>query len=75
MSIKISAERLARLQTIQQFLEANPTITENQLRWALRHREKNGLGPYVFARVNFRPLTLLLDPAPVARWFGVAVRA
>jgi hypothetical protein len=25
--------------------------------------------------VNFRPLTLLLDPAPVARWFGVVVRA
>jgi hypothetical protein len=25
--------------------------------------------------VNFRPLTLLLDPVPVARWFGVVVRA
>jgi hypothetical protein len=75
MSIKISAERLAQLKTITEFLAAHPKITENQLRWALRHRETNGLKPYVFTRVNFRPLTLLLDPVPVARWFGVVVRA
>lgn len=75
MSTKISAERLARLQPIPDFLAAHPNISENQLRWALRHRESNGLGPYVFVRVNFRPLTLLLDPIPVARWFGVVVKA
>lgn len=64
-----------RLQTIEQFLAANPTITENQLRWAIRNRASNGLKPYVYRRVNFRPLTLMLDPAPVARWFGVVVKA
>jgi len=73
MSTKISAELQARLVTIQQFLAAHPTITENQLRWALRHRDTNGLAQFVFRRVNFRPLTLLLDPKPVARWFMVTV--
>lgn len=72
MSTKINTDRLV---TLNDFLAAHPKITENQLRWALRHRDSNGLKPYVFRRVSYRSLTLLVDPAPVARWFGAVVKA
>lgn len=72
MSNKIPSNRLV---PIADFLAAHPDITESQLRWALRHRKTNGLAPYVFKRASYRPLTLLLDPAPVARWFGRVVPA
>lgn len=72
MSNRIPANRLA---TIPDFLKAHPGITENQLRWALRNRDKNGLAPHVYRRESWNPITLLLDPVPVARWFERTVRA
>jgi hypothetical protein len=64
----------ARLVSIAEFLKAHPDITENQLRWALRHRDSNGLAQHVRRRAIFRPLTLLIDPKPVAAYFKCVVR-
>lgn len=65
---------LSRLLTIEEFHNAHPEISVNQIHWALRFRRTNGLRAHVYRK----PLTgprLLLDDSPTFAWFNGAVFA
>jgi hypothetical protein len=62
-----------RLLTIPEFIAAHPEYTENNLRWALRARERNGLKPYVYKRAF--GVMLYLDEQPVLAWLTRTVQA
>lgn len=62
-----------RLLTVSQLLAAHPKITENQLRYALRNRRKNGLKNAIFRpRVGH---AFLFDEQQLVAWLNARVPA
>ncbi len=60
--------------TIPTFLIRYPDITDHRLRWALRHREANGLARYV-VKTSWAGNTLLLEHVPIHTFLTATVPA
>jgi hypothetical protein len=63
-----------RLQTIPEFLTLRPQYTEDQVRYAIRNRNKFGLGDATFRRATGRR-EILLDPSRYATHLAAVVPA
>lgn len=70
----MSTKRRPRLQTIPEFLTLRPHFTKNQVLWAVRNRDANGLAGHTFRRTTGRR-DILIDPAAYARHLSAVVPA
>jgi hypothetical protein len=63
-----------RLLTIKEFLAEHPTITDHQIRFALRNRDANGFDVCVYFKAHGRRLAML-DVERTVAYFTDVVRA